>query len=103
MYYNPETKQTLDRPALKRLLNASIPMDAEEVGGWRRLHNGAAPETQYGQSIVPDAIEFVDGRYVQTFKVVGKPAVELADESEARIAALEDGLAELAQMISEGM
>lgn len=104
MYYNPDTQEKLSRTELKSLLNASFPQDAEEVGGWHLLHNGSAPEVQEGQSIAASAIELVDGKYVQTWEVSGTAVEESAEDvtgTETRIAALEDAIAELAEILSE--
>lgn len=101
MYYNPETQEKKSLMELKALLHASIPYNAELVNGWYLLHNGAAPATEYGQSIAPDTVELIDGKYTQTFKVVGTPQ-EPEETVEDRLAMLEDALIELAGIITEG-
>ena len=105
MYYNPETKQKMDRSDLKKELNASFPYDAEEVEGWFLIHPGSISENvQVGQSVVPGSIEFINGKYVQTYEVFGNPFYDEnqdKNETDSRISALEDGLAEIAQLLSE--
>ncbi len=103
LYYNPTTQEKIDRSELKRKLNISFPMNTEEINGWYLLHNGTAPNLEDGQSIIPDAIMFINNKYVQTYKVVGTPIVNTPEVSdiEKRLSALEDGIAELAYIISE--
>lgn len=103
MYYNPETKETISQDDLKRLLNASIPDSIEEVNGWHFVHNGSSPDMQPGQSIVPDEIVLRDGIYVQTYKIVDASEQPVVNASiEDRMAAIESGLIELAQMMTSG-
>lgn len=105
IYYNPQTQETLTRLQLKILLHASIPAHTEEVEGWYLLHNGAAPATEYGQSIEADTIELVNGVYVQQYRVVGTPQepVESYEELlESRLSDVEDALIELAEILTEG-
>ncbi len=99
-YYNPQTKITISRQDLKTILHASIFYGIEEINGWYKLYNGQAPETQHGQSIIPDKIVFENGRYIQTYKVVGS-ATPKEPSYEERLSAVEDGVAELAQIIAE--
>ena len=131
MYYNPETREKLDRRQLKALLNMSFPEGEEQVEGWYLLRNGEAPETVYGEHVVPGDIELIDGHYVQTYEVAGVPlprpqALEdrLTDIENAltaihdtqtdlehlsengvsvseRLSELEDAIVELAELITE--
>lgn len=98
MYYNPETQEKLSRTELKARLNVSFPKNVEEVSGWYLLHNGAYPAFENGQSVVPATIELVDGKYVQTFSVIGS-AVPFAPTVEERLDDIEDALIELAEII----
>ena len=98
MYYNPTTREKITRDELKRRLNASFLGRQESIDGWVLLHNGRVPETQSGQSAVPAAVEFVDGRYVQTYEVSGSPQPEPASV-EDRIRELEDALLEIAEIV----
>ena len=99
MYYNPNTKEKLYRDELKNLLHASFPVNAEEVQGWFLLQNGPAPATEYGQSIAPDAIELIDGHYVQTYVVTGTPLTP-EPTLEERLDDIEDALIELASILA---
>lgn len=101
MYYNPSTQEKKSRMELKALLHASIPSGLEQVGDWYLLHNGTAPATEYGQSIAPDTVELIDGKYTQTFKVVGTPQTP-EETVEDRLTNIEDALVELAGIITEG-
>lgn len=102
MYYNPKTKEIISHNELKCRLHASIPELEEEVGEWHLIHNGDAPIIQNGQSIVPDEIKLQNGKYVQTWKSVGKIQESSSVMLEDRISAIESGLIEIAKLMSEG-
>ncbi len=103
MYYNSQTKEIISQDDLKRLLNVSFPQNEEEVNGWHLLHNDLVPKTSYGQSIIPDKIISKDGKWYQTYRVVGEPQeIPEGTTTEDRISAIESGLAEIARMLVEG-
>lgn len=105
MYYNPETKETVELDELRRKLNASIPEGAEEAGGWHLVHSGEAPTAGENETAVPDEIVEQDGIYVQTYRIVENPEPYVPMHGatlEDRIFAVESGLAEIAQMLANG-
>ena len=100
-YYNPETNEKLSREDLKNRLNTSIPEDGiDTIRGWTILIDGPIPETEYGQSIVPDRIEKIGNIYVQTYRTSGR-AMQAFPSLDERMSSVEDAIAELAQIIME--
>ena len=80
MFYNPNTQEQKSLFDLKKLLNASIPNNAEQVGDdWFLLAHGTYPEYDSAtQKIENDGIKLVDGKYTITYKVVALSAEEIA-------------------------
>ena len=92
MYYNPVTEQKLTRQQLKALLNASFPMDAEQVDDWHLLHTGDAQELLNGQSVMPGPVAQLNGHYVQTYVATGAPQPQQQDVAD-RLTDIEEQLA----------
>ena len=101
IYYNPKTEKKMSYNGLKNKLNVSFPKGEEQVEDWYLLHNDTFPKVEGTQRIVQDTIVLKDGKYYQTFKVGEKPLTKTIIDNNSRIAALEEGVAELAKLIAE--
>lgn len=92
MYYNPTTGEKRSRYDLKEMLNASIPVDAKQVGDdWYDLAYDHI-EPNETMNIVEDEIKLIDGQWTQTYKYEAKSNEELQriakDERNAAVARL---------------
>lgn len=101
MYYNPQSTELMEDDELKRFLNVSFPNGEETVMDWHLLHYDA-PKVDSNQIVIPDKIEMINGRYVQTYRIeesaeTAEPAMDVSIEK--RISAIEAGLAELAALL----
>ena len=105
MYYNPQSKEIMEADELKCFLNASFPENEEVVLDWNLIHDDF-PEISSSQSAIPDKIEEIDGKYFQTYKIVEIGPVHddsnLQATLEERISAIESGIVEIAQILSNG-
>ena len=70
MYYNPKTKEKKSLSELAKQFNASIPANIEEFEGFYKLENAPYPDHGQYDHVLADTIELIDGKYVQTYKVV---------------------------------
>ena len=98
MYYNPETKETLDAQSLRNRLNVSFPDGRKQVRNWHFVdQKSMLPKLKKSQIPVRDGIVEKDGTFFQAYRT--------ADVSESRtdaerIALLEAALADLANLVS---
>jgi hypothetical protein len=70
MFYNPETKQFLDRQELSLKFNTSIPASLEEFEGWYKVYYGTKPSGNEFQSLHESEIEIIDGHYTINYYLV---------------------------------
>ena len=84
MYYNPNTQEQKSLFDLKKLLNASIPNNVEQVNdAWFLLHQGSYPEYDAAtQKVVSDGVKLIDGKYTTAYKVEALTAEEQAQQAE---------------------
>lgn len=69
-FYNPNTKECLDRQTLSLKFNTSFPKTIEEYEGWYKLHYGNQPDINEFQYITENEIQFIDGVYIITYSVI---------------------------------
>lgn len=70
LYYNPSTKETLNRHDLSLKFNTSIPKKAEEFNGWFKVYYEDMPSTNEFQSIKENPISLIGGKYTRTYSTV---------------------------------
>lgn len=105
MYYNPITKEQKSHYELSNYLNASIPMDTEEVEQVVTEEEGGSEgaegieqtepiihtwyllsEQQYPENLAEDEkaelgdIKLVDGKYIQTYNIIKLSEEEIAEK-----------------------
>ena len=69
-FYNPKTKEFLDKKKLSLKYNASIPSDTEEFEGWHKVHYEDYPTVNEFQRVEENKIRLIDGVYIITYSIV---------------------------------
>ena len=70
MFYNPITKEVLDKKKLSLLYNTSIPKDTEVFEHWYRIHYTKQPEINESQTIKENEVQLIDDVYTVTYSVI---------------------------------
>lgn len=82
MYYNPNTSEQKTLPELKKMLNASIPPDAEQIGDeWFLIKDEGEPAlSDETKKAVKGPIVLINGSYVQNYAIINKTAKEIEQD-----------------------
>lgn len=70
IFYNPKTKEFLDKKKLSLKYNTSIPSDTEEFEGWHKVHYEDYPTVNEFQRVEENKIRLIDGVYIITYSIV---------------------------------
>jgi hypothetical protein len=70
IFYNPKTKEFLDKKKLALKYNTSIPSDTEEFEGWHKVHYEDYPTVNEFQRVEENKIRLIDGVYIITYSIV---------------------------------
>lgn len=70
LYYNPRTKEILDKKKLSLKYNTSIPKDIEMFEGWYLVHYDERPSINEFQRIQENEVKLISGFYTITYSVI---------------------------------
>ena len=70
MFYNPITKEVLNKKKLSLMYNTSIAKDVEMFEGWYKLHYDERPSVNEFQRVEENEPALIDDVYIVTYSVI---------------------------------
>lgn len=70
MFYNPKTKEVLDKKKLSLKYNTSIPRDIEMFEGWYKVHYDERPSVNEFQRVQENEVQLIGELYTITYSVI---------------------------------
>ena len=85
IFYNPKTKEFLDKKKLSLKYNTSIPSDTEEFEGWHKVHYDECPSINEFQRVQENEVQLIGELYTITYSVIDMDLDRVKEIKKARL------------------